>query len=56
MAMKLLKCKVCGGEVDIVDGEHAITKKTKCRKCGITSGSETKCPEVIIIRKRPPQD
>jgi hypothetical protein len=51
--MKLLKCTLCSGEVDIIGGEHSIIKKTKCLKCGFTSGNENKGPEVVIIRKRP---
>lgn len=50
--MKFLKCKVCGGEVDVVGNERAVHKKIKCRKCGITNQSESKGPEVVIIRKR----
>ena len=51
--MKFLKCKVCGGEVDVVGNERAVHKKIKCRKCGFTNQVETKGPEVVIIRKRP---
>ena len=53
--MKLLKCKLCSGEVDIVGNEKAINKKVKCKKCGFTNGStdsEQKFPEVLVIRKR----
>lgn len=54
--MKLLKCKICLGEVDIVGNERAVNKKTKCRKCGHTNDShENRGPEVVIIRKRPLQ-
>lgn len=51
--MKILKCKLCMGEVEIVGNERAIVKKTKCLKCGHTSEPEQKGPEVVIIRKRP---
>lgn len=52
--MKLLKCKLCRGECDIVSGERSIYKKIKCRQCGYTNNSESerKGPEVVIIRKR----
>jgi uncharacterized Zn finger protein len=53
--MKLLKCKLCSGEVDIVGNEKTINKKVKCRKCGFTNSStesEQKFPEVLVIRKR----
>lgn len=51
--MKLLKCKICLGEVDIVGNDRATFKKVKCRKCGFTNESENKGPEVVVIRKRP---
>lgn len=53
--MKLLKCKLCMGEVDIVDGDRSINRATKCRKCGHTNGPapKNKEPEVVVIRKRP---
>ena len=53
--MKLLKCKVCYGEVDIIGSEHSINKKIKCSniKCGFNNiEEEKKNPEIIIIRKR----
>lgn len=53
--MKLLKCKFCSGEMDIIGNEHAINKKVKCRKCGFSNLNEPdrKEPEVMVIRKRP---
>jgi hypothetical protein len=53
--MKLLRCKVCRGEVEIVGNERAINKKIKCTQCGFNNleTSEKKEPEVVIIRKRP---
>lgn len=53
--MILLKCKLCRGEVDIVDNERAVNKKVRCRKCGFNNvdAPEKKEPEVVIIRKRP---
>lgn len=55
--MKLLKCKLCQGEVDIIGGEHAVNKKIKCTKCGFTNESvQPKGPEVIIMRRKIPVD
>jgi hypothetical protein len=54
--MKLLKCKICNGEMDIVGNEHAINKKVKCRQCSFSNENEheRKSPEVVILRKRLP--
>ena len=49
--MKLLKCKLCGGECNIIDGETTINKIIRCSKCGY-SNEEIKVPEVFVIRKR----
>jgi len=53
--MKLLKCKLCMGEMDFISSEHAINRKVKCLKCGYTNENERTGPEVVIIRKRPQQ-
>lgn len=53
--MKLLRCKFCRGEMDIVGGERSIHKKVKCRNCGYSNENEQqerKGPEVVVIRKR----
>jgi len=52
--MKLLRCKFCRGEMDVVGAERAINKKVKCRQCGYSNENdqERKSPEVVIIRKR----
>lgn len=51
--MKLLKCKLCSGEVDIVANERSINKKIKCSKCGYTNSAEKEIQtEVFIIRKK----
>lgn len=52
--MKLLKCKLCRGEIDIVSGERSINKKVKCRQCGFSNENDfsAKNPEIVIIRKR----
>lgn len=51
--MKFLKCKICLGEIDIIGNDRAINKKIKCCKCGYSNSTETRGPEVVIIRKRP---
>lgn len=53
--MKILKCAIClDGELDIINSDHSVNKKVKCRKCGFTNTSsyEKKIPEVVIIKKR----
>ena len=47
--MKILKCIICYGEVDIIES----TKGVKCKKCGFTNIKEEKEPEIIIIKKKP---
>lgn len=56
--MKLLKCRTCRGEIDIIGNERAINKKVKCRQCGFNNETEVekKAPEVLIIRKRSVSD
>ncbi len=51
--MKILKCIICNGEVDIISSDRSIIKKIKCKKCGFTNHIESKEPEIIVIRKRP---
>lgn len=53
--MKLLKCRVCDGEMEIVGNERAINKKVKCLKCGFTNANEAvrKEPEIVVLKKRP---
>jgi len=50
--MKILKCALCYGEVDVVGGERSINKKIKCQKCGFSNQEEKPHPEVMVIRKR----
>lgn len=55
--MKLLKCKICLGEVDLVGDHHSIERKTQCRKCGFSStpkpvGTGPGEPEIIRIHGR----
>jgi hypothetical protein len=53
--MKLLKCKICLGEVDLVGDPHTMERKVKCRKCGFSNDKEkTPIVEVITINRRPP--
>jgi hypothetical protein len=50
--MKLLKCKLCNGEVDIVGNYRAVSKKVKCKKCKFSNASEKeKFTEILIIKK-----
>lgn len=51
--MKLLKCLICRGEVDIIGNEHLASKKIRCQDCGFTNQEEKHQPEVIVMRKRP---
>lgn len=52
--MKLLKCKLCHGEMDIISNEKGVHKKVKCNRCGWSNenSQEHKDPEILIIRKR----
>ena len=52
--MKLLKCKACGGEVEILDSDSSVNKKIKCLDCGFNNTGESlqKKPEVVIMRRR----
>ncbi len=52
--MKLLRCLLCRGEMDIVGGEQSVNKKVKCRQCGYSNETDQnrKVPEVVVIRKR----
>lgn len=52
--MKLLKCKLCSGEVDIVGNYKAVNKKVKCKKChfsNLEKNDNKKLTEVIVIKK-----
>jgi hypothetical protein len=51
--MKLLKCLICNGEVDVIDAERMVNKKVKCQKCGFTNQEEKPVVEVIIGKRRP---
>ena len=52
--MKLVKCRFCRGEVEIIDNGRSIKRKVKCPKCGFTNtnGAEQRSPEVFVIKKR----
>jgi hypothetical protein len=60
--MRFLRCKICGGEIDIIDDyEHSTHKKVKCRCCLFsntenqncsTTFSQPKYPDVICIKRR----
>ena len=52
--MKILKCIICSGEVDILYDDRSSNKKIKCKICGFTNCStkEPKDPEIVIIRRK----
>lgn len=54
--MELLRCKLCHGEMDIINSERSVNKKVQCRQCGFNNLEtlEKRGPEVIVIRKRVP--
>lgn len=54
--MKLLRCKLCRGECEIIGNERTVNKKVCCLNCGYTNAEEParKEPEVMIIRPRRP--
>jgi hypothetical protein len=58
--MKILKCKLCRGECDVINYERSINKQIRCRGCGYTNeiahNSSIKEPEVVVIRKRVSQE
>lgn len=55
--MKLLRCKLCRGELDIIGGERAINKKVRCRECGFNNVDVPKKePEIIVMKRRPMKD
>lgn len=51
--MKLLRCKVCKSEVEIVGNKNSICKKIQCTKCNFTNLDvvEEKKP-IVILKKR----
>jgi hypothetical protein len=51
--MKLLRCKRCRGEMDIIGGDHSIYKEVECRECGFTNADDQRLPEITVIKKRP---
>lgn len=52
--MKLLRCKLCHGEMEIVGNYRAIVKKVKCKKCNFNNinEKEKKEPEVFVIKRK----
>lgn len=52
--MKLLRCKLCRGEMDIISGEKSVQKKVKCQQCGFSNDTSynNQEPEIVVIRKR----
>lgn len=51
--MKILRCIICNGEVELVTEDRSTNKKVRCSKCGFTNcTTNVKEPEIFIIRKR----
>lgn len=52
--MKLLKCKVCGGEVEIINNDRSVNKKIKCLDCGFNNIDEntSKKIEIVVLKRR----
>lgn len=55
--MRILKCRMCCGEMELAPGEHGIVRHARCIECGysgnVTSADEEKNePEVVVIRKK----
>lgn len=56
--MKILKCKLCSGEIDILYSDHPVLKKVKCLNCGYSNAKDVGSsplkskPEVEIIVAR----
>lgn len=51
--MKILKCILCSGEVDIISGDFSVNKKIKCQKCGFDGELKNKqATEVFVIRRK----
>jgi hypothetical protein len=53
--MKILKCIICKGEVELVSEDRSTNKKVRCSKCGFTNCTTTtnvKEPEILVIRRR----
>lgn len=54
--MKLLRCKVCCGEIDIIGTNKSILKRIKCKKCGFNNFKQfaenkpKKSTEVIVLK------
>jgi len=48
--MKILKCCLCDGELEIIGDKYEINKKIKCRDCGFSNDTKQKEPEVFIRR------
>jgi hypothetical protein len=52
--MKLLKCILCSGEIEIIGNEKGVCKKVQCLNCGFNNEHDfkTKQPEIIFLKKR----
>lgn len=50
--MKLLRCKVCAGECNIIGNEKSVSKKIECSQCGFNNLDNQPKKEVIVLKKR----
>jgi phage FluMu protein Com len=50
--MKILKCKFCKGELDLISNSRNSVIKVKCKKCGFANFKEIKEPEIFTIRRK----
>jgi len=54
--MKLLKCRVCDGEMELNSDERGVVRHARCLKCGYcgecAGSKEKREPEVVVIRRR----
>lgn len=50
--MKLLRCKICKNEIDIIKNDRSVNKIIKCRKCGFSNNDQKPMPEVVIIKRK----
>lgn len=52
--MKLLKCVLCEGEIEIIGNFDSVVKKLKCLHCGFKNFNDKEKPkntEIIYKRK-----
>jgi len=49
--MKLLKCVLCEGEIEIIGNFDSVVKKLKCLDCGFQNFKEHKKEPVIVYKR-----